>query len=64
MFNVLWLLELAFVQIVSDICNCPNLMLSAAHVDGCWPLDFALPNCKWDFYSFKSGLSNDYYNRR
>ena len=38
MLNSRWLLEFEFVKIISDICNGPNIILSAAHVDGRWPL--------------------------
>ena len=63
MLNSCWILELAFPQILNGVFICPNLILSAAHVDGLWPLEFA-------FVQILSGicicpnlvLITDYYN--
>ena len=41
MFNGRWILDSASVPIISEIYNVPNLILSTAHVDGRWPLEFA-----------------------
>ena len=42
MLNSRWILEFSFDQIMSEICNGTNLIMSAAHVDGRRPLEFAL----------------------
>ena len=40
MLNSRWILEFSFVSILSRICICLNIVLSASHVDGSWPLEF------------------------
>ena len=40
MLNCHCLLEISIVQIISEIFNGENLILSVAHIDGRWPIEF------------------------